>query len=59
MPAKVTMSLNNNNYSRLQIAALVRAQQPAAPKPPQHSRLNTSMVDRIHAIKPGCGSCGK
>ena len=53
------MSLNNNNYSRLQIAALVRAQQPAAPKPPQHSRLNTSMVDRIHAIKPGCGSCGK
>jgi hypothetical protein len=53
------MSLNNNNYSRLQIAALVRAQQPAAPKPLQHSRLNTSMVDRIHAIKPGCGSCGK
>ena len=57
MPAKMTMSLNNNNFSRLQIAAFIKAQ-PAAPKPPPR-RLNSSMVERIHAIKPGCGSCGK
>ena len=58
MPAKVTMSLNNNSFNRLQMAAFVRANQ-AASKPPPPSRLNSSMVERIHAIKPGCGSCGK
>jgi len=59
MPAKITMSLSNNHYHAAQIAAFVRAKQVAAPKKPQPSRLNTSMVERIHAIKPGCGSCGK
>jgi hypothetical protein len=61
MPAKITMSLSNNHYQAAQMAALVRAQQAAAPrqKQPQPSRLNSSMVERIHAIKPGCGSCGK
>ena len=58
MPAKMTMSLNNNNFNRLQMAAFVRAKQ-AASKPPPPNRLNSSMVERIHAIKPGCGSCGK
>lgn len=57
MPAKVTMTLNNNNFSHHQMAALVRAKQVAPRQQP--SRLNSSMVDRIHAIKPGCGSCGK
>ena len=55
MPAKVTMSLNNNNFNRLQMAALVKATK-KPPPPPSH--LNSSMVGRIHAIKPGCGSCG-
>ena len=55
MPAKVTMSLNNNNFNRLQVAAFVKA---TAPKQQPPSHLNSSMVGRIHAIKPGCGSCG-
>ncbi len=58
MPAKMTMSLTNNNFNRVQMAAFFRARQ-AVPKQQQPSRLNTSMVERIHAIKPGCGSCGK
>jgi len=58
MPAKITMSLSNNHYHAAQMTALFRAKQAAAPKP-QPSRLSSSMVDRIHAIKPGCGSCGK
>jgi len=53
----MTMSLNNNNFNPVRMAAFIKAQ-PAALKPPP-SRLNSSMVDRIHAIKPGCGSCGK
>jgi hypothetical protein len=57
MPAKMTMSLTNNNFNRVQMAAFFRARQ-AVPKQ-QPSRLNSSMVERIHAIKPGCGSCGK
>ena len=57
MPAKVTMSLNNNNFNRLQMDAFVRAKQ-ATKKPPPPSHLNSSMVGRIHAIKPGCVSCG-
>ncbi len=57
MPAKMTMSLTNNNFNPVRMAAFFKAQ-PVAPKPPP-SRLNSSMVERIHAIKPGCGSCGK
>ena len=58
MPAKMTMSLTNNNFNPVRMAAFFKANKPAAPKPPP-SRLNSSMVERIHAIKPGCGSCGK
>lgn len=56
MPAKVTMSLNNNNFNRFPMAAFVKATKKPPPPPPSH--LNSSMVGRIHAIKPGCGSCG-
>jgi hypothetical protein len=59
MPAKITMSLNNNHYHAAQMTALFKAKLAVAPRPPAHSRLNSSIVDRIHAIKPGCGSCGK
>ena len=56
MPAKMTMTLTNNNFNRVQMAAFFRAKQ--APPRKQPSRLNSSMVERIHATKPGCGSCG-
>ena len=52
---------NNNNYvppifyQNNQANLGVAPQQPN--KPP--SALNASMVQRIHSVKPGCGSCGR
>ena len=58
MPAKISMSLNNGNYTRTQIAAY-KANLAAAPKPKGSSALNASIVGRIYNVRPGCGSCGK
>jgi len=52
------MRLNNDNYSPKQIAAY-QANLAAAPKPKVGAALNTSIVGRIHNVRPGCGSCGK
>jgi len=56
----MTMNLNNYTFSRVQTAALsaYRAKQ-QIPVKPQPTRLSSSMIDRIHLTKPGCGSCGK
>jgi hypothetical protein len=60
MPAKISMRLNNDNYTRTQFAAY-QANLAAAPKPKvgAAAALNTSIVGRIHNVRPGCGSCGK
>ncbi len=58
MPAKILMNLNNGNYGPKQIAAYVAKMTPA-PKPKAFQALNSSIVGRIHNVRPGCGSCGK
>lgn len=50
---------NNNNFMSQYIAnqaSLASAPQQVKKAP---SALNASMVQRIHSIKPGCGSCGR
>ena len=58
MPAKISMSLDNSNYNRKQLAAY-QANLAATPKQKTLQALNTSIVGRIHNVRPGCGSCGK
>jgi len=58
MPAKISMRLNNGNYTHAQLAAY-QANIAAAPKPKGPQALNSSIVGRIHNVRPGCGSCGK
>jgi hypothetical protein len=54
------MRLTNDNYTPRQIASY-QANLAAAPKPKSGAAaaLNTSIVGRIHNVRPGCGSCGK
>jgi hypothetical protein len=64
MPQKINMFISNGivaprmnpnagiNYANLAVAPTVNTS--IAP-----SSLNSSMVGRIHSIKPGCGSCGR
>jgi hypothetical protein len=59
MPAKIFMKLDNSNYTRNQIAAFQANLIAAAPKPKSAKSLNSSIIDRIHNVRPGCGSCGK
>jgi len=61
MPQKINMYLSNGNLSNSQISNIVKnnsnlaAMQKNTPSP----TLNTSMISRIHNVKPGCGSCGR
>ena len=58
MPQKLFMDLNNSQYNANFIAKykanLAATKQVKAP-----ASLNAGMVDRIHSVRPGCGSCGK
>jgi hypothetical protein len=59
MPAKIFMNLNNNNYTHKQLAEYKASIVAATPKPKAVKGLNSSIIDRIHNVRPGCGSCGK
>jgi len=59
MPAKIFMKLDNSNYTYKQLAAFQANIAAAAPKPKSIKGLNSSIIDRIHNVRPGCGSCGK
>ena len=64
MPQKINMFISNGNvaprtnpvpavnYANLAVAPTVSSV--VAP-----STLSSSMIGRIHSIKPGCGSCGR
>ena len=64
MPQKINMFISNGNvplktnpvpavnYANLAVAPTVTSV--VAP-----STLSSSMIGRIHSIKPGCGSCGR
>jgi len=53
----VNSGSNSNIYRQAMIANLVKTQQAEQAKAP--SALNSSMVARVHNVRPGCGSCGK
>ena len=64
MPQKIHMYISNGNvaprynptgtvnYANLAVA-------PTTTNVVAPSTLNSSMIGRIHSIKPGCGSCGR
>ena len=61
MVGTMKMVIHNGNPNANQIKTLEKAAstlhsnaKAAAPK-----ALNSSMISRIHNIKPGCGGCGK
>jgi len=53
------MKLDNSNYTYRQLAEYKANLAAATPKPKGNSALNSSIVGRIHNVRPGCGSCGK
>ncbi len=45
MPNKIRYSSNTTNLARV--------------VPKASTALNSSIINRIHNVKPGCGSCGR
>jgi len=58
MPMVMGHSNNIASYLRSinQSSLGVVSQQPQKPRP---TALNASIIQRIHDVKPGCGSCGR
>ncbi len=57
MPAKIKMTLFNGNMSAAYIASA--QSQPVVKAVNIPSSLKSSMISRIHNVKPGCGGCGR
>ena len=61
MPQKINMFITNGNFVPNSVKATINvanlAVTPAAA--PKAAPLNSSMITRIHNVKPGCGSCGR
>lgn len=56
MPAVIKMRLLNMNPSGYQMPVNNTTVAPITAPP---STLKSSMIGRIHNIKPGCGGCGR
>jgi hypothetical protein len=59
MPKKMMLNLNNGNYSKQQLAQFQEKYKASIPKTNSGMTLNSSIIGRIHNVRPGCGSCGK
>ena len=63
MPATIKMTLSNGNQNRNHLANVFHYNSnftaAIPPAPVLNAPLNTSMVGRVHNVKPGCGSCGR
>jgi hypothetical protein len=57
MAPKIKMTLFNGNFNASYIATLQA--QPAVKVVNIPSSLKSSMLSRIHNVKPGCGGCGR
>jgi hypothetical protein len=55
MPKKILMNFNSNVQAS--VRNLYTASSLGVPKAP--SALNSSIIARIHNVRPGCGSCGR
>jgi len=70
MPAKINMFLSNGNLNlnlnanrsslsasvNLAVVPNIKSVTPSINAP---SSLNSSIISRIHNVRPGCGSCGR
>lgn len=67
MPAVVRMTISNNNNNSTNFGSIVASRRPdviATPATPSRPAprgglASSSMIQRIHTIRPGCGSCGR
>jgi len=61
MPQKINMVLNNGNQIPRSLNQNFSANLASAPvtRAAPSSSLNSSIIARIHSVKPGCGSCGR
>ena len=57
MPQKINMFISNGNYSQQQIQKITTSNLASYNNKP--SALNSSIIARIHNVRPGCGSCGR
>ena len=64
MPAKINMFLSNGNLNYntrpiINSASLSVIAETKSVAPTGSSSLNSSIISRIHNVRPGCGSCGR
>jgi hypothetical protein len=59
MPQKLNMLITNGNFIPPQIKSQINTANLASIPAARSSALNTSMITRIHNVRPGCGSCGR
>jgi hypothetical protein len=59
MPQRLNMFITNGNIIPPQIKAQINTANLANIVAQKSSALNSSMISRIHNVRPGCGSCGR
>lgn len=53
----MNMVISNGNILPSQLRSILNSTNHLAVKAP--TALNSSIISRIHNVKPGCGSCGR
>jgi hypothetical protein len=56
---QMVMGQSNNVASYLRSINQSSSGVTAQPQKPRPTALNASIIQRIHDVKPGCGSCGR
>jgi hypothetical protein len=59
MPSKINMVISNGNIMPPQLSSAPVPPTLGAGTPKAPTALNSSIIARIHNVKPGCGSCGR
>ncbi len=59
MPQKLNMLITNGNFIPANVKSQINVANLAVIPTPKSAPLNSSMITRIHNVRPGCGSCGR
>lgn len=59
MPTKINMVISNGNIMPPQLRSMNVPSSLEAVTTKAHTALNSSIISRIHNVKPGCSSCGR
>ena len=59
MPQKINMFITNSSFVPNSVKLPINVSNLAVTPAPKSAPLNSSMITRIHNVKPGCGSCGR